>query len=48
MPFPPILAAYMEKSPRAAGMASARVAAEDMVLIFIIAKSFERSSREQE
>jgi hypothetical protein len=47
MPFPPILAAYIEKSPRAAGIASARLAAEDTVLIFILARSLVGGSRSE-
>ena len=47
MPFPPILAAYLEKSPRAAGTASARLAAEEKVLIFIVARRLMRGSRSE-
>jgi hypothetical protein len=47
MPLPVILEAYMEKSPRTTGMANARVAAEQMVLIFMVARTCERGSRSE-
>jgi hypothetical protein len=43
IPFPPMLAAYMEKSPRTVGMANASAAAEHTVLYFIVSRRFVRS-----
>jgi hypothetical protein len=43
MPFPPMLAAYMEKSPKAVGIANASAAVEDKVLYFMVSRKFVRS-----